>query len=103
MAVIGDSVARALDPGFVDLARRRRWGYLLAANSGCGIAGLLLTTNGVPGPEQVTCRTGRRADPPTAAREQPRPDRHGGPQGVGTARRAGRVGGRAAVAGMDRR
>lgn len=44
MAVLGDSVARSLDPGFVQLAHRRGWGYLLAASNGCGISGLLLTT-----------------------------------------------------------
>jgi peptidoglycan/LPS O-acetylase OafA/YrhL len=55
VAVIGDSVARSLDPGFVELARRRRWGYLLAASGGCGIAGLVLTKGGPPTGEQRDC------------------------------------------------
>ncbi|MDT4989525.1 MAG: hypothetical protein QOI74_3619 [Micromonosporaceae bacterium] len=57
VAVIGDSVARSLDPGFVELARRRRWGYLLAASGGCGIAGLVLTKGGPPTGEQRACAT----------------------------------------------
>lgn len=41
VAVIGDSVARSLDVGFVDLAARRGWTYILAANDSCRVTHLL--------------------------------------------------------------
>jgi hypothetical protein len=41
IAVLGDSQARSLDPGFFDLARRNGWGYVLAAHLGCGLTGML--------------------------------------------------------------
>ncbi|WP_432837683.1 acyltransferase family protein [Dactylosporangium sp. CA-092794] len=40
-AVVGDSVARSLDPGIADLAARKGWGYILAAHNGCGLTGLV--------------------------------------------------------------
>jgi hypothetical protein len=48
IAVYGDSIAVSLDPGFADLARRRGWGYVLAAQQGCNISGLLTTTGPTP-------------------------------------------------------
>jgi SGNH domain-containing protein len=48
VAVLGDSVARSLDPGFYDLARADGWGYVLAAHNGCGLTSLV----SVEGPEQ---------------------------------------------------
>ncbi|NJC74286.1 hypothetical protein HC031_31910, partial [Planosporangium thailandense] len=57
IAVVGDSTAMALDPGFVDLAHRRGWGYVLAAKQGCGIGGLPFTLHSPnpPAPYQVQC------------------------------------------------
>ncbi|MGC9665564.1 acyltransferase family protein [Planosporangium sp. 12N6] len=57
LAVVGDSTAMALDPGFVDLARRRGWGYVLAAKVGCGIGGLpfTLTAPQPPTPYETQC------------------------------------------------
>jgi peptidoglycan/LPS O-acetylase OafA/YrhL len=40
VALIGDSVARSLDVGFVELARREGWTYLVAANDGCRLTHL---------------------------------------------------------------
>ncbi|MEV6844800.1 acyltransferase family protein [Actinoplanes sp. NPDC051411] len=48
VAVLGDSIARSLDPGFYDLARANGWGYVLAAHNGCGLTSLV----SVEGPEQ---------------------------------------------------
>nr|WP_275941378.1 SGNH hydrolase domain-containing protein [Planosporangium flavigriseum] len=57
ITVVGDSTAMALDPGFVDLARQRGWGYVLAAKQGCGISGLPYTLKAPnpPAPYQVEC------------------------------------------------
>jgi SGNH domain (fused to AT3 domains) len=41
VAVVGDSVARSLDPGIADLAGRNGWGYVLAAHNGCGLTGMI--------------------------------------------------------------
>jgi peptidoglycan/LPS O-acetylase OafA/YrhL len=40
VAVIGDSVARSLDPGLASLARSRGWTYITAASDGCRITHL---------------------------------------------------------------
>jgi peptidoglycan/LPS O-acetylase OafA/YrhL len=48
VAVLGDSIARSLDPGFYDLARANGWGYVLAAHNGCGLTSLV----SVEGPQQ---------------------------------------------------
>jgi hypothetical protein len=57
IAVMGDSTAMALDPGFVDMARRRGWGYVLAAKQGCGVSGLayMLHYPSPPRPGQAKC------------------------------------------------
>ncbi|NJC74340.1 hypothetical protein HC031_32200 [Planosporangium thailandense] len=57
LAVVGDSTAMALDPGFVDLAHRRGWGYVLAAKEGCAISGLpfMLHYPQPPLPGQADC------------------------------------------------
>jgi hypothetical protein len=56
VAVVGDSVARSLDPGVVDLARRRGWGYVLAAHNGCGLTGLVnMFEKSPPKPWQREC------------------------------------------------
>ena len=44
VAVIGDSIARSMDVGFLDEARRRGFTYLMAANDGCRVTHLLTTT-----------------------------------------------------------
>ncbi len=46
IAVIGDSVARSLDPGVVELARRMGWTYVVAASDGCRVTHLLTAVDG---------------------------------------------------------
>lgn len=40
IAVVGDSIARSMDPGFMDLAAGNGWTYLLEANYSCKVAHL---------------------------------------------------------------
>jgi peptidoglycan/LPS O-acetylase OafA/YrhL len=47
LAVVGDSVARSLDPAFQELASRHRWTYVIAAPNGCRLDALLLSNAGV--------------------------------------------------------
>ena len=44
VALIGDSIARSMDLGFVEEARRRDFTYLVAANDGCRVTQLLTST-----------------------------------------------------------
>jgi len=46
VAVIGDSIARSLDAGFVELAERQGWTYVIAATGGCRITHLLTSVEG---------------------------------------------------------
>jgi peptidoglycan/LPS O-acetylase OafA/YrhL len=46
VAVIGDSVARSLDLGFVRLAERMGWTYVVAASDGCRVTHLLTVVGG---------------------------------------------------------
>ncbi|MGI5174735.1 acyltransferase family protein [Dactylosporangium sp. CA-152071] len=55
VAVVGDSIARSLDPGIADLAARNGWGYVLAAHNGCGLTGLLNTDGAQPKPFMRQC------------------------------------------------
>jgi peptidoglycan/LPS O-acetylase OafA/YrhL/lysophospholipase L1-like esterase len=55
IAVLGDSVARSLDPGFLQLAETNGWGYVLAAHNGCGLTGLVNTVGGQPKPYMRKC------------------------------------------------
>ena len=41
VALIGDSIARSIDVGFVELARDEGWTYLVAASDGCRVTHLL--------------------------------------------------------------
>jgi peptidoglycan/LPS O-acetylase OafA/YrhL len=47
LAVVGDSVARSLDPAFQALASRHRWTYVIAAPNGCRLDALLVSNAGV--------------------------------------------------------
>jgi peptidoglycan/LPS O-acetylase OafA/YrhL len=57
VAVIGDSIARSLDPGIEDLAGRNGWGYVLAAHDGCGLTGMVNVdpASGRPKPFMQQC------------------------------------------------
>jgi peptidoglycan/LPS O-acetylase OafA/YrhL len=55
VALIGDSVARSLDPAFSRLARDRRWTYVLAAANGCRISTLLTSYQGQVRPMDARC------------------------------------------------
>ncbi len=57
VAVVGDSVARSLDPGLTDLAGRNGWGYVLAAHNGCGLTGMVTVAadTGRPKPFMQEC------------------------------------------------
>jgi hypothetical protein len=46
LAVTGDSIARSLDPAFMQIARERGWTYLLAAKNACRITHLLTSYEG---------------------------------------------------------
>jgi peptidoglycan/LPS O-acetylase OafA/YrhL len=50
LALIGDSTARSLDPGLVDLAERMRWTYVMAASDGCRVTHLLSRFEGISDP-----------------------------------------------------
>ena len=41
LAVVGDSIARSLDPAFLAIARQRNWTYVLQANNSCRVTRLL--------------------------------------------------------------
>jgi peptidoglycan/LPS O-acetylase OafA/YrhL len=67
IATVGDSTARALDPGLVKVARERRWRYVQAAQGGCSAMGLaFVDPDSLPGAElcarlvpQVQAQDGR--------------------------------------------
>jgi hypothetical protein len=46
VALVGDSIARSLDAGFLDLARREGWTYVMAATGGCRVTHLLTSVDG---------------------------------------------------------
>jgi peptidoglycan/LPS O-acetylase OafA/YrhL len=46
VALIGDSIARSLDPAFMALAREHSWTYLLAAKNACRVTHLLTSYEG---------------------------------------------------------
>ena len=46
VAVIGDSIARSLDVGMIDLAEQQGWTYVIAASGGCRITHLLTSVEG---------------------------------------------------------
>ena len=46
VAVIGDSIARSLDLGFVEQAKREGWTYLTASAGGCRVTHLLTSADG---------------------------------------------------------
>ena len=56
VAVMGDSVARSLDPAFMTLAREHGWTYVLAATGGCRVTTLLTSTNGTVAPGHRRCQ-----------------------------------------------
>jgi peptidoglycan/LPS O-acetylase OafA/YrhL len=56
VALIGDSIARSLDPAMMELARQRRWTYVVAAANGCRIDGLLTTYQGQSRPMDRECQ-----------------------------------------------
>jgi peptidoglycan/LPS O-acetylase OafA/YrhL len=55
VALVGDSIARSLDPGFLELAEGHQWTYLLAAPNGCRLTGLLTSYDGVARPMDREC------------------------------------------------
>ncbi len=55
LAVVGDSIARSLDPAFMILAERHRWTYVLAAPNGCRLEDLVTSYEGVVRPADRTC------------------------------------------------
>ncbi|HTI38527.1 MAG TPA: acyltransferase family protein [Vicinamibacterales bacterium] len=56
VALIGDSVARSLDPALSALAREHRWTYVLAAANGCRISTLLTSYEGHVRPMDARCQ-----------------------------------------------
>jgi peptidoglycan/LPS O-acetylase OafA/YrhL len=56
VAVIGDSIARSLDPAFVLLAQEHDWTYVLEATGGCRMTTLLTSTAGQAQPEHRQCQ-----------------------------------------------
>lgn len=55
LGIIGDSIARSLDPAFRRLAERHRWTYVLAAPNGCRIDALVDSAGGVVRPRDREC------------------------------------------------
>ena len=55
LGVVGDSIARSLDPAFLRLAERHRWTYVLAAPNGCRLDSLLTSYEGVARPQDRAC------------------------------------------------
>ena len=55
LGVVGDSIARSLDPAFLRLAERHRWTYVLAAPNGCRLDSLLTSYEGVTRPQDRAC------------------------------------------------
>ncbi len=55
VAIIGDSIARSLDPAFVALARRHGWTYVMAAQNACRITHLLTSQAGQVRPYDREC------------------------------------------------
>jgi peptidoglycan/LPS O-acetylase OafA/YrhL len=55
VAVVGDSIARSLDPGFVDLAHAHGWTYVLEASDGCRVSTLQTSSEGVIKPGYQHC------------------------------------------------
>ena len=56
VALIGDSIARSLDPAFTQLASERGWTYVLAAANGCRISRLLTSSEGLVRPMDRNCQ-----------------------------------------------
>jgi len=56
VALIGDSIARSLDPAFTQLAGERGWTYVLAAANGCRISRLLTSSEGQVRPMDKNCQ-----------------------------------------------
>jgi peptidoglycan/LPS O-acetylase OafA/YrhL len=55
VAVVGDSIARSLDPGFADLAHAHGWTYVLEASNACRVSTLLTSVAGVIKPGYQHC------------------------------------------------
>jgi len=55
LAVIGDSIARSLDPAFLILAREHNWTYVLAAKNACRVTHLLTSYEGQVRPFDQQC------------------------------------------------
>jgi peptidoglycan/LPS O-acetylase OafA/YrhL len=55
LAVVGDSIARSLDPAFLRIAERYRWTYVIAAPNGCRLDSLLTSYQGVARPQDRAC------------------------------------------------
>jgi len=55
VALIGDSLARSLDPAFVALAHEHGWTYVLAASDGCRVSRLLSVYEGSVRPLAQRC------------------------------------------------
>lgn len=55
VALVGDSIARSLDPAFLQLAAEHKWTYVLAAPNGCRLTDLLTSFKGVARPRDRAC------------------------------------------------
>jgi peptidoglycan/LPS O-acetylase OafA/YrhL len=55
VALVGDSIARSLDPAFQQLAIGHGWTYLLLAPNGCRLTELLTSYNGSARPRDRAC------------------------------------------------
>jgi peptidoglycan/LPS O-acetylase OafA/YrhL len=55
VALVGDSIARSLDPGLLQLAEGHQWTYLLVAPNGCRLSALLTSFRGVARPNDREC------------------------------------------------
>jgi hypothetical protein len=55
VAVLGDSIARSMDQGFLDLARAHGWTYVLEGSNSCRVSGLLTNFGGVVRPVDQKC------------------------------------------------
>ena len=55
VAVLGDSIARSMDPGFLDLARAHGWTYILEGSNACRVSNLLTSYGGVVRPMDQNC------------------------------------------------
>jgi SGNH domain (fused to AT3 domains) len=55
IALVGDSIARSLDPAFMTLARDHNWTYVLAAANGCRLSHLMTSYEGQVRPADRNC------------------------------------------------